>query len=526
MTMPTLVCLPGWGFDARCFGPLIEALQPHLPAMDMVTMDLPGFGSAAGYESEQAWLGARLLDDLYRRLPDNCVLLGWSLGGMLATALAARSGQSKICGLVTIGSNPCFTARAGWPCAMPQQTFEEFIASHTASPQKNWQSFCGLSALGDSERRPLLKTLRALAPAEIGPDWGWALQRLALQDNRQFLQSLPARQLHLFGEADALVPVAAAQQIAQLVGEDSVSVVPGCGHAPHLSQPPAVAGQIKDFIRALPGAHTPNTIASNTGAPSTDAPFSKSAVGRSFGRAAETYDDAAGLQRAVCDRLLDRCDPAWQPRRILDLGSGTGYGSERLRERYPQAEIIAADIAEGMLRFARDQRDHADRYVAADAEALPFADNSFDLVFSSMALQWCYQLEKLFGEIRRVLGPDGFVQVSTLGPDTLKEVRASWAQVDDRTHVNKFLPEDAWLGAAANSGLPVQTLSESRRLPFATVKAALNSLKAVGAHNINQGCRTGLTGRQHIRRFRAAYESHRLPGGELPLTYQIIYLSA
>lgn len=511
MKLPTIVCLPGWGFDDRCFDALKNALQSAAPSLTVCSINLPGFGDAASYPSREDWLGARLLDDLYRSLPDNCVLLGWSLGGMLATELAARPGQSKIRGLATIASNACFTARNDWRCAMSPDTFAQFLRGHQAAPEKNWQSFCGLSVLGDSQRRPLLKTLRALAPAEIGPDWGWALQRLAQQDNRHLLETLKLPQLHLFGDGDALVPVAAAGQVASLAGPDAVAVLPGAGHAPHLSRPDEVAGRALDFIASLDAAA---------------APFSKTAVGRSFGRAAATYDAAADLQRAVCDRLLSRCNPEWRPRRILDLGSGTGYGTEKLRTLYPDAEIIAADIAEGMLHYARGNRDRADTYVCADAEALPFADGSFDLVFSSMALQWCYRLEQLFAEIVRVLAPGGAVRVSTLGPETLKEIRNSWAQVDNRTHVNRFLPQQDWTDAAAQNGLEVQPLRENRCLPFPSVKAALNSLKAVGAQNINSGCRAGLTGRRHIRRFRAAYEAQRTSGGALPLTYEVIYLSA
>jgi len=176
----------------------------------------------------------------------------------------------------------------------------------------------------------------------------------------------------------------------------------------------------------------------------------KDLVARSFGRAAAHYDDVAVLQRQTGDELLDRLSlVTLQPERILDLGVGTGRNLSLLGKRYPTAELLAVDIAPGMLVHARNRfsqtqgvkrwlpRAQKPKYLAGDAENLPLADNSVDLVFANLALQWC-DPRMSFAEIQRVLRPDGLLMFTTLGPDTLHELRTAWASVDDYPHVNMF----------------------------------------------------------------------------------------
>ncbi|MFC6669643.1 methyltransferase domain-containing protein [Marinobacterium aestuariivivens] len=131
----------------------------------------------------------------------------------------------------------------------------------------------------------------------------------------------------------------------------------------------------------------------------------KHRIAESFSRAAVSYDDAAELQRQVGHRLLELIPPS-EPGTLLDLGSGTGYFTPLLRSRFPGSTLISLDLAHGMLEYARRHRPgEGTAWVCGDAEQLPLASGSLDLVFSSLAIQWCEQPDRLFAEIARVLRP-------------------------------------------------------------------------------------------------------------------------
>ena len=492
-----LALIHGWGGDSRCWQPLLDELN-SFPGQ-VVSIELPGFGARA----QESWPDSEaLLAELDARLPPDCLLLGWSLGGMLAVKLAAMS--KKVRALITIAANGSFVARGDWP-GMDAEVFAEFCRAQRDAPAKNWQRFCGLEARGDLEMRGLLKTLKDWQPETIPRSWGDALDCLGELDNRMLLSDPGVPALHIFGEKDALVPVAAARQIENLGAH--VKVIPGAGHCPHLSRPAEFAALIERFATGL----------------EQPAPLEKNAVARAFGRAAASYDAAAHLQRAVCRDLLGRAGEHWSPARILDLGSGTGYGSELLRRRFPDAEIIALDLAPEMLQYARLHRPVSNGYVAADAEQLPLADHAFDLVFSSFALQWCYRLPQLFAEIRRVMAPGAHALISTLVPGTLAELESSWAAVDRNVHVNRFLSVDDWRRACEGNLLECSANVEQRALHFDDVKTLMRELKSIGAHNVNRAAGKGLLSRQKLRRLTEAYEQQRTAAG-LPATYRVLYL--
>lgn len=251
------------------------------------------------------------------------------------------------------------------------------------------------------------------------------------------------------------------------------------------------------------------------------------AARQAFDAAAESYDAAAVLQREVADRLVTRLEYIrLDPGRILDLGAGTGYATEKLMQRYRRAEVWAADFSPGMLQKAgaKGRWLRRPRVVCADAVALPFADASFDLVVSNLMLQWCLPLPKYLSEIRRIAAPDGLLMFSSFGPDTLKELRQAWRTVDDSVHVHDFLDMhdvgDALL--AAGFAGPVMDM-ETVTLTYEDVLSLMRDLKAIGAVNASLQREKGLTGRARYRRMCAAYEAFRGAEGRLPATYEVIY---
>lgn len=247
----------------------------------------------------------------------------------------------------------------------------------------------------------------------------------------------------------------------------------------------------------------------------------KRQVAASFSKAATSYDSVADLQRAVGTELMTRL-PELVPSRWLDLGSGTGCFSRALAQQFPQSEGVALDLAEGMLRYARPLGG-AVHYVAGDAENLPLRDASVDLMFSSLAVQWCPDFSAVLSEARRVLKPGGVFAFASLCVGTLFELRDSWQAVDGMVHVNRFREREEYQRLCAASGLPVRSLEVLPHvLHYPDVRSLTHELKALGAHNINPGRPGGLTGRARIQALMEAYERFRQEDG-LPATYQVVY---
>ncbi len=276
----------------------------------------------------------------------------------------------------------------------------------------------------------------------------------------------------------------------------------------------------------------------NTDDPSALPAFSKAQVQATFNRAADSYDGAAIVQLEVCKRLLERLDYIKiKPQIILDLGTGTGQGVQGLAEQYPEAGLIAMDLAPRMLHKCRQRlkpsgltdklrraiRANRYHYVCADAERLPLPDASVDLIFSNLTIQWCTDLVQLFQEFRRVLKPGGLLLFTTFGTDTLKELRASWAAVSDKVHVNEFTDMHD-IGDILYNVQTENPVMDSERivLNYPSVKKIMLDLKAVGAHNQNRGRETALTGKQRFKAMLEQYEQFKTADG-YPLTYEVVY---
>ncbi|MCA1805587.1 MAG: malonyl-ACP O-methyltransferase BioC [Xanthomonadaceae bacterium] len=247
---------------------------------------------------------------------------------------------------------------------------------------------------------------------------------------------------------------------------------------------------------------------------------------RSFAHAADTYDRAAALQREVGAQLLERLDLVkLQPTRVLDLGSGTGDISHALLRRYRKARVISLDIAFTMAQRSRRRGGWLRRPMAvcADAERLPFADRSFELLISNLMLQWCQDLDSAFAEFRRVLAPGGLLLFTTFGPDTLKELRHSWRQVDNHTHVNAFLDMHDIGDALLRAGLAEPVMDVERMaVTYPDVRGLMRDLKELGAHNVTAGRNHALTGPRKLQRMLEAYEGFR-QDGRLPASYEVVH---
>jgi malonyl-CoA O-methyltransferase len=249
-------------------------------------------------------------------------------------------------------------------------------------------------------------------------------------------------------------------------------------------------------------------------------------VRRSFGRAARNYDAVAVLQSKVQHQLLERLDLVRiDPAVVLDLGAGTGRASVELKRRYRKARVVALDLAEPMLRVAARRQTLLRRFrrVCADAAVLPLVDGCTGLIFSSLMLQWCDDLDQVLRECRRVLQPGGLFTFATLGPDTLVELRRAWAAADGRVHVNRFIDMHDLGDALVRSGLAEPVMDVERiTLTYEDAHDLMRDLKTLGAHNASAGRSRGLTGKGGMAKMVQAYEAFR-EGGRLPATYEVVY---
>lgn len=250
-------------------------------------------------------------------------------------------------------------------------------------------------------------------------------------------------------------------------------------------------------------------------------------VQRAFDTAAGSYDAAAVLQQEVGARLIERLSLIRrQPAEVLDIGAGTGARTRDLMKHYPRARCTAIDLAPGMLQVARRRAPWLRRLrvACADARALPFAGDSFDLVFSNLVYQWVPDLRTAFAEVQRVLRPGGVFMFASFGPDTLTELRQAWAGVDDRAHVNTFVDMHDVGDALVSSRLADPVMDMERfTLTYGDVRELVRDLRAIGADTVLQQPGQGLTGPRRWRAMAQAYERFRDPDGRLPATWEVVY---
>ena len=251
--------------------------------------------------------------------------------------------------------------------------------------------------------------------------------------------------------------------------------------------------------------------------------FDTQALKESFGRAAPAYDVQAHLQRRVrrhCIAAAKRCWPAGA--RILDLGCGTGMLWQEAAQLKLRWRITGLDLSFGMCT---EMREKGGRVINADAAALPFADASFDGIFSSLMLQWMNDLPAACREMSRILKPNGLAVVATFVQGTLHELQSAFSILDNTPHVSHFPPAHEVLKHTHEAGFVMAAAEQAMLVEhYPDAIALMRSLQAVGATHKETGRRRGLMTLSQLAGVEQAYEKRFSDADGLRATWQLLYL--
>ena len=237
-----LVLLHGWGLNAEVWQSIVPRLSPHFR---LHLVDLPGYGRS---QAVGALSLAEMAQWLLPHLPPRALLLGWSLGGLVATELALRAPQ-QIAGLISVASSPCFTAGEAWPGIKPE-TLATFRTQLNSDFQRTVERFLALQTLGTDSARQDARRLKEVVLAQPMPpvtvlDGGLAILREV--DLRDRLPHIEMPFLRLYGALDGLVPRRIASLLDAMLPASPSVVMEKAAHAPFISHPDAFCQHILDF---------------------------------------------------------------------------------------------------------------------------------------------------------------------------------------------------------------------------------------------------------------------------------------
>lgn len=240
-------------------------------------------------------------------------------------------------------------------------------------------------------------------------------------------------------------------------------------------------------------------------------------IARQFGKAAMRYDQHANVQWQIAQQAIALLPEYSQV--LLDIGCATGRASSLLQQRC--AHFIGCDLALPMLQQA--QRRAVANYVAGDAECLPMQTASINTIYSSMALQWCASPTAVLHELHRVLAPVGKAVLAVPVSGSLLELSQSWAAVADGSTVNHFANHTNWQHWAQQAGFRARVRVIPHQQFFTDLQGVLGSIKQVGANQLVNPSRSGLT-RSLLSQWQRAYQQEFAVNDQLPLTYQVAFM--
>lgn len=237
---PNLTLVHGWGLGSDALDNLALALGE---SFTVNRVDLPGYGDSPGASPLSLDM---LADALAATLPPRAMLCGWSLGAMVCLACAARHPR-LVARLVLVGATASFIVREGWQEAMPTAQFADFRAALVADSAAQLKRFASLMHLGAAKPREAQRYLRLRAHVPAANVLFDSLDVLATSDLRALLHDVHQPVLLVHGDADPLMPLAAAQRLHTLLPNAELEIFRGSAHAPFASDPDRFVDSVRGF---------------------------------------------------------------------------------------------------------------------------------------------------------------------------------------------------------------------------------------------------------------------------------------
>lgn len=289
----------------------------------------------------------------------------------------------------------------------------------------------------------------------------------------------------------------------------------------------------------------PSALSSSPSSHTGSAPIDLGRVRQLFAKP-ERISDSAFLLREIAARMHERLALVrLSPARVLDAGCGAGADLFALQERYPQAQIVGCDASPAMLAAALASQQTTTSVMqrllqrlvppganagapgvllaAGDMASLPLAANMVDLIWSNLSLHWHAHPDEVFREWRRVLKVDGLLMFSCFGPDTFKEVREAFAEVDGDAHTLSFVDMHDFGDMLVNAGFATPVMDmEKLTVTYDSVAKMLADVRAFGGNPL-QTRRKGLLSRSAWSKLNEIFERRRQDDGRLHLSFEVIY---
>ena len=243
---------------------------------------------------------------------------------------------------------------------------------------------------------------------------------------------------------------------------------------------------------------------------------------KSFDAKSSSYDEYSFVQKEVSERMIKRLKfLKSKPLNILDIGCGTGYLSNLISRHLPNSNIVCMDFSYEMVSQCKNKNIKLEPLVA-DAEYMPFKTSTFDLVISSFTLHWCQQIDKIFSDIFRILKNNGNFMFTTVGPDTLKELRDAYKLIDNYEHINTFDDMHTYGDILLSSGFHDPVMDVERLIiEYKNFNEVLQSLRKTGASTVIYN-KSKFTAKKSLKNLERYYKKNN-KNGLFPVTYEMIY---